>query len=358
MNIGVWELRLRAELVNPNDPSDIMIQNVIIQWNGDVALQNRRAVKALVADFPEAGTGRNTNNRWIRNPDGSYLQDEDGNNILTRVQVARGEQIAPMGDSGTRDAHLHLGLNYPDDNPLLYLEHNECNYRIDIMQPTPNQVIYHTSSGTTELIRINVVSREGNNGLDLNNVNVYLNKPGEESFGEDDRINERRENRAEINYGGLDTNYAHHQLFPPAIGERAGSITRTGVIPIVNGNDDFIFTIFNSKIDSNFAGVAQSNNEARYRDGRWVMMVAVTNINGRRFVQSQNIIIDNFKPQIREFEVQGLGSDRGQVAKIGDLVRVRIRFDQEMDPGYKPEIRTRDGVQAIGRVEGSWQQGP
>jgi len=88
------------------------------------------------------------------------------------------------------------------------------------------------------------------------------------------------------------------------------------------------------------------------------MMVAVTNINGRRFVQSQNIIIDNFKPQIREFEVQGLGSDRGQVAKIGDLVRVRIRFDQEMDPGYKPEIRTRDGVQAIGRVEGSWQQGP
>ncbi|RME28266.1 MAG: hypothetical protein D6806_03175 [Deltaproteobacteria bacterium] len=89
------------------------------------------------------------------------------------------------------------------------------------------------------------------------------------------------------------------------------------------------------------------------------MRVVVTDINGNNFEQSQNIIIDNFKPQIKEFEVQGLGAGLDEVAKIGDTVRVRMRFDQEMDPDYYPELRTKDGTQSIGNVMGQWwEEGP
>jgi len=106
---------------------------------------------------------------------------------------------------------------------------------------------------------------------------------------------------------------------------------------------------------------AISNSESQFPDGRYKFYGCVSDINpseDHTVCAEKEVIVDNFKPQIKEFEVLGAGGGPEDVAGIGDVVTVRIRFDQEMDTSWTPELRTADGVQSLGRVNGRWENGP
>jgi hypothetical protein len=216
--VGNWELRRNADLVNPNDPTDIEQSNVIILWSGT------RVTKVLsLFEF---------DGYWIRNPDGSYILGLDNNRILTQGSVVTSEEIAPMGDSGTGNVHLHLGLNGGSDNPLLYLQHPPDTLpSVTIENPPNNHVFTQTELNSDYPIRVRVNSV---GGLDFDKLSlwIYINSdptqlihlgvPGQHTFS----------------YGGRpDTELTGTRT--DTVVESDGNTT--GVQPLSLGDDRFVF---------------------------------------------------------------------------------------------------------------------
>ncbi|OGS19804.1 MAG: hypothetical protein A2252_02735 [Elusimicrobia bacterium RIFOXYA2_FULL_39_19] len=154
--INNWELRLGVILKNPNAPYDSKSANIIILWSGTQA----QKILAL-ADY----TG------YLVFTGDSYILDINGNPIKTQGSVSLGEQIAPMGDSGTGDVHLHLGLNYPNDNPLQILQHQESDFKVKML--SPGACLSKSQIENPIPIKFRIDSTKG---LDLDSVVVYLDE--------------------------------------------------------------------------------------------------------------------------------------------------------------------------------------
>lgn len=125
----VWEGLENAKLANPIKETDIVTAPIIILWTNSTKTQ---ALKIL-CEIGQAG-------RWVKigtNPDGTakYINGSDGNPKKTQGSVSAGEYIAPMGDAAASNVHLHLGLNYPNDNPLRHLSHPHGEYSISTEFP-------------------------------------------------------------------------------------------------------------------------------------------------------------------------------------------------------------------------------
>ncbi len=224
-------------------------------------------------------------------------------NCLSQGSVGQ-EPIAPVGTSGRVTPHLHLALNGGADNPLLYIQHGTPNYTITIDQPESNQIIYHADPAK-ELIKLNINSTSG---LDLDRLDIYLNKRGENFIDDAHRINETRNCppiRTEINYGGLPSANPFQSYIAQDGNANRGSSGKTGINPLseVPGNDDFYYIDFNSKVKVDYSRDALINEEARYPDGKYTMTARAESINGTYFDAPQGIIIDNFKPYLKKAEI-------------------------------------------------------
>jgi len=158
--INGWELRFNAELVNPNSPSDVKKGNIIILWSGNNALK-------VLSPVNFAG-------RWIRNSDNSYISASNGNRITTQGSVITGEEIAPMGDAATNNVHLHLGLNYPSDNPLLHLQHLPDTLPSVTIENPPNNYVFTQDEFNSDYpirIRVNSIG-----GFDFDKLSLWIYK--------------------------------------------------------------------------------------------------------------------------------------------------------------------------------------
>lgn len=124
--VGDWELAFDAEHVNPFDLTVRTRANVIVRRSGGAIVK----ILSTQAD------------RYISDGQGGFLRGADGQPVLTRRFVDALEQVAPMGDANITDVtvHLHLGLNYPHDNPMFHLQHPpDALPTATILSPTANQ---------------------------------------------------------------------------------------------------------------------------------------------------------------------------------------------------------------------------
>lgn len=154
-----WELRKNARLVLPSDTSDEISHNVIIRWDGDNAIS---AITSIGGD-----------SRWIVDDQGYCVQDANQNCIEAKAIAEAGDLIAPMGDAATTNVHLHLGLNYPDDNPYLDLQHPPDTLPVaTILQPADGHIMT-----AAELDDYGFKARiESVGGLDLDKVSFWIYK--------------------------------------------------------------------------------------------------------------------------------------------------------------------------------------
>lgn len=197
-----WELK-NATLIHPQNPNDTRNGPVIILWNGS------RAEKIL--------SRRNLAGLWVRLNDNAYIRAVDGSTATTRFRINRGEMIAPMGDAGTGDVHLHLGLDYPNNNPFFELRHPpDQRPKAFVEEPRNGQIL-----GPGDLQR-NVRFKallDSRNGLDLDKVSLWIlrnNNPvdqihlgtrGLPTFGYGGKPGEQKTATMAHSPGGLITGY-------------------------------------------------------------------------------------------------------------------------------------------------------
>ncbi|MCG2725064.1 MAG: hypothetical protein L6420_02195, partial [Elusimicrobia bacterium] len=105
----VWELRLGAAHINIFDGKETK-GNIVILWKDDTRTESIKIFSVIA-------------NSWIK-INGNFLNTNDSL-IVTSKHVSTLDDIAPMGNANPTPlyTHLHLGLNYPNDNPFLYLQH-------------------------------------------------------------------------------------------------------------------------------------------------------------------------------------------------------------------------------------------
>ncbi|MBN1622028.1 MAG: M23 family metallopeptidase [Endomicrobiales bacterium] len=109
--------------------------------------------------------------------------------IKIKDTVVQGEPIAPVGTSGIgTGAHLHLGLNYGDDNPLVYLNHDMSDFKVIMENPKDNAVLKQSDLTESFPIKFKVDALQGK---DLDKIDLFLDgqnlaafsyggKPGED----------------------------------------------------------------------------------------------------------------------------------------------------------------------------------
>ena len=157
LTLGNWELRQNAILKDPST-GGIRQRNIIILWAGTYAQ------KVLCTE----------SNLWVQNTDGSYIKDTIGNNIKTKKSVTQNEKIAPMGDSGTTNVHLHFGLNYPNDNSLYHVLHTPDTLPTATIENSPNNHTFTQQELSSDYAIKVLVDSTG--GLDLDKVDLWIYK--------------------------------------------------------------------------------------------------------------------------------------------------------------------------------------
>lgn len=159
LTMGSWELRPSAVLQDPYTGS-ITRANIIILWSAGAGAEK---VLSTIAD------------RWVQNTNGSYVLNSLGGRIRTKRSVLRNEVISPMGNSGASNAHLHLGLNYPSDNPLCVIHQSLDTLPIaEIEAPIDGQTFY-TREPTGLAIKVLI---DSTGGLDLDKVDLMIYRFG------------------------------------------------------------------------------------------------------------------------------------------------------------------------------------
>lgn len=245
-----WELRANAQLVNPNNSSEILQDNIIILWSGN------RAIKVLCADYPGYWVSEGTD----------YLLGTDGNRITTKNTVDGNETIAPMGNSNdaTIPTHLHLGLNYGTDNPLYYLIHTlDALPTVTIGSPEDNHIFNGTELNSNYPIRADV---DSSNGPDLDKVElwVYVNNDPSQAIPVGDT------NPAFIYGGQVDEGFTMSTQEPGSNGDE------TGVMPYEVNGDSLGHDLF--VLNQNFSTLYSSG--GKLPNGEHSLVVRATDVNG------------------------------------------------------------------------------
>lgn len=91
--------------------------------------------------------------------------------IRTQSTVKVGDAIAPVGNSGTKKYHLHLGLNQNADNPLYLVAHNKSAPVPTIEAPVDGHTFTADELKTPYPIKVRV---DSTGGLDLDKVNILI----------------------------------------------------------------------------------------------------------------------------------------------------------------------------------------
>ncbi len=259
--------------------------------------------------------------------------------------VTDNQVIAPLGDSGGTNAHLHLyyyeNINEPtlntNDNcidPLEVVSHAQPNYEITIDSV---QTVYPGDSLSSVKVRCTMLNPDGsvpatanhydNVTMNIDNVELFIKK----EYEPDSYYNFIKGNSFEskIIHGARagttrypsDGNPSWCSNTDIANTSQVGSFTKTGIKAYAYCDslgypyDDFYFSdIFlriaeDDSISSTILDAAEINNEARYPDGKYLLKAkAVTVRDSVYWSEPQEITIDNFVPYIKEVKIYSNGS--------------------------------------------------
>ncbi len=268
----------------------------------------------------------------------------NGDTLTTTNRVARGQVIAPLGNSGTGFAHLHL---YKFDNPTLdhtpLLEAGNCNDPLHIVaHEQPNYIITVDSlrlkyGNSASIIRVkanmNPTANSGSGGdqkhdgavMNVDDVEVFI-KQKQESNGAYSLIKGPNFDTKLSFSGRLNTPFAPNEnvmvnqigSFNPArsgmkafaYGHRQSNIS--GATPY----DHFYFADFATRIHKNdVQGDTQTDyaaiiEDARYPDEEYYLYAKATTVRDSIHISDTTSIgvkkveIDNFRPYITHLEVR------------------------------------------------------
>ncbi|HRK29182.1 MAG TPA: hypothetical protein PK239_18045, partial [Chitinophagales bacterium] len=267
-------------------------------------------------------------------------------NLTTTNIVAQGDPIAPLGVSATPFSHLHL-YRFVDpeiDNitniqhvnnckdPLQLLNHYDTQYTLSVSTQTDAANIDHVkcrarvamnttnaygpaddqyySGGVMNIDQVEISIK--NLSEPLSNFNVVQGSHYNLRITENSRVE------------GIPVSYGFYPTTEIVAGDGAtdiGSWTRTGIAPFAYGSatantpyDDFYFLNFRTRIhkNDNFGGntaqYAYITEDARYPDGNYYLLASATTVNGDIFDSDPTpIVIDNFRPYIKEVSITLLG---------------------------------------------------
>lgn len=264
----------------------------------------------------------------------------DGSRIQVTNQVTADQAIAPIGDSGTGDSHVHLyrfrntaGSHtikpITEENtcdPLEIVEHVKTEYEFSIHSEnttTNSQNLILKYPGTqSQSFRVRAAMKNAkkqgerfeNVTMNLDEVGLYINKEGESA----DLIKGAYFN-SRINLGArkLSAYYpanVYNQIY--------GNWVRTGQSPgAYSGQDydDFYFSDFVSRLSKYDGGGSSNGNGSRtgeilyadipehseYEDGNYQLTCRGIDVRGESFREQLNtpeICLDNFMPYVTEFE--------------------------------------------------------
>jgi PKD repeat protein len=274
----------------------------------------------------------------------------NGQNYTVSNQVIAGQGIAPMGNSGAENIHLHLyrllnatGSTYVNSNntgnALQLLNYTKPTYNINFYRFTnitraggtkfysgsaqasipvsvgmANAQIDPNANVTPNIKYLNVIK-------DVENVELFIKKVSDAASSYD--LIKGPFYDSKIQYGGKITNSQNQWTIAPCypsnhINNPRGSAKTTGVVPFAyyqtdSTNDvcyfsDIYTRIHNTHIQGQPITFASINTESRFPDGKYNIYAKVTTIRDSIYPSPNNIrpdtiLIDNFRPYIEKVEV-------------------------------------------------------
>ena len=285
--------------------------------------------------------------------------------------VSAGTDVAPMGNSGIDNVHLHLYLCEDPiinpntilnnaKNPLQFINHEETNYDITI-NALNNLSEYgqnvFMAGDLTGSIKVQVRMAGANNGsiytnhvMDIEKVHLYIKKYGQND--NDYKLILGNNFESKIVLGGRMDN----ARYPSGnssydIASAFGSITRTGIEPFaykLYPYDNWYFSDIYTRIhkNDNFTGslkLAACNAEARYSDGVYFIKPRAFRIDNTEAVNPANpnnntpkqIIIDNFRPYIANVKIKEYGATDFKYNRGWQWVNNSLLFEQLTIPEQK-----------------------
>jgi hypothetical protein len=286
---------------------------------------------------------------YCNESEGKDCYYKDGKNkIQVKHRITEGSPFAVSSGYGykgnnTYDIHLHLQLT-GFKNPYLKYTHQQPSFTINIKEPTAKREISQNKPESQRIL-VNVNSK---NGLDFNKLNLYLFSATKESPTETDLININKSDIiGSFNFAG-DVGYPMNNCFPRSIyikikegvdtSVARGSFSRTGVDPNGVGDDDFYYTHLNTKVDQNDSP-CDDVLKAKYPDGEYYFFVRAYSILGKIFDQKQQVILNNWTPQIKSLTTNATPD---KPLKAGDTVEIKIEFTEQMNTGKTPTVQIWD----------------
>lgn len=269
-------------------------------------------------------------------PVASFTDDSgDLQTISVETSVSQGDPVAPLGNSGTLGAHLHLqistqGVSISDGyakDPLGIVKHDEPAYNIEILKENDETagitLDYPGTNESTIQVRVGGLqnTEDATNRytsvMNIDEVEILIKKENlnnppysliqgpyyESKFSHGARLNTQRKNMDLVltnndvgnwekthmqpfAYAGLSDPYVHHPW------------------------DEYYFADFATRIHKDdtpgapleFASCPQ---DALYNDGNYTVKARVTTVNGNPYESQEEypIIIDNFKPFIQRVQM-------------------------------------------------------
>jgi hypothetical protein len=251
--------------------------------------------------------------------------------FTTTNLVVAGDEIGPIGDSGTPDPHLHLynmkgngtaieasNISSPLENVLHSIPHYNMGVRTENNE---NGITLSYPATTPQTIKVRAAMANAiesgdrflNVSMNINEVRLEIKKSFETTYNP--IIGGSSESK--INLGAIDA----AEIYPSTVSERWGYWGITGQRPYAytEGNneayDDFYFADFITRIHKNDIlnkpplELADTPLNSRYNDGSYNLKPIVTNVHDELFTESAtNITIDNFQPFITDFKVKEFSS--------------------------------------------------
>lgn len=286
-----------------------------------------------------------------------------GNDTLVVSNMLEpGDPIAPLGDSGTNNYHLHLNT-IPDDketyndawnaNPLQHITYDVPDYELKLYSQLDTgkvKIKYPGYQATSMALKVKL-SNESDNGnvyntvMDANKVVFGIKKLSESSFG----VIQGDAARGQISLGGLINEDKENH--PDAI-KKGNDYVQLGSFGswTVNGQDAFAytsstphpwdiyyFTDFQTRIHKNDTQkpktsklIADLPDNSRYIDDKYAIRSEAHHINGQiEFSEIDTITLDNFKPYLSRITVNANGGTLYEVERSGNEGAVAT-----LDDGY------------------------
>jgi len=249
-------------------------------------------------------------------------------------EVQSGDPIAPLGNSCGFSPHAHLqdmtieptngNPPWSDEyakNPLQYIDYEVSNNSIRMLQENDQTegvtLTYPGALPSTLQARVQIAApnnsaKRYNTVIDIEEVEFLIKKDYDNNFS---LIKGSGNNR--IKYGGIigTDEYPEYINFS-ANNNNIGSWNKTGMEPFSYFDhpwDDFYCKDFITRIhkDDPLDGATTPTMlsycpmSTRYNDGRYHIKARVTDVrNGYTDSPVQNVVIDNYKPFIRELKAQ------------------------------------------------------